>query len=103
MLMVLGAILLGYVSWQYGSMYFEQRSLAREWERQQHQAQSSEASAQPQNAATDDGLTRLSVPKISLDSVVVEGTSHHALLLGPGHLKETPAPGASGNSVIPGH
>ncbi len=98
-LIILGVVLLGYVGTQYGQMYFEQRHLAREWQRQQqarHEAPKS-------SAVEDDGLTRLSVPKIDLDSVVVEGTNHHALLLGPGHMKDTPAPGEIGNSVITGH
>lgn len=48
-------------------------------------------------------LTRVSIPKISLDVMVVEGTSHSSLLSGPGHLDDTPAPGEPGNSVIAGH
>jgi sortase A len=60
---------------------------------------------QPKSAElkVDDGLMRLSIPKIDLAAVVVEGTSHRSLLLGPGHIKETPAPGQVGNSVITGH
>jgi len=103
--LTLGVVLLGYVGAQYGQMYVEQRHLAQEWEKQQQRAR-----AEVQPTSTDDtaekedyGLTRLSAPKIDLDSVVVEGTSHRALLLGPGHLRSTPAPGDAGNSVITGH
>lgn len=101
-LVVVGAVLLAYVSWSYGSMYVEQRRLAREWERQQN-APPTTQQTEAQPASYDDGLTKLSVPKIDLESVVVEGTSHHDLLLGPGHLKDTPAPGETGNAVISGH
>jgi len=99
---IFGVVLLAYVGWEYGSMYFEQRRLAREFEQQQQQQQQSSASA-PVPVRAEDTLTRLSVPKIDLESVVVEGTNHRALLLGPGHLTDTPAPGESGNSVISGH
>ena len=34
---------------------------------------------------------------------MVEGTSHKALRLGPGHVKGTPVPGEAGNSVISAH
>ncbi|MGI9101789.1 MAG: class D sortase [Terriglobales bacterium] len=99
-LIILGVLLLGYVGTQYGQMYFEQRHLAQEWQRQQQARHDAPKSAR---AAEDDRLTRLSVPKIDLDSVVVEGTNHRALLLGPGHMRDTPAPGEIGNSVITGH
>jgi LPXTG-site transpeptidase (sortase) family protein len=96
-LMVLGASILFYVCTQYWTMYSGQRHLAQEWEQQQ-MAIDSGTMKPPQ-----DGLTRIFVPKIDLDAVVVEGTSQSALLRGPGHLEDTPAPGDSGNSVISAH
>jgi len=107
--LILGLLLLGYVGAQYGHMYVEQRRLAQEWQKQQQQPAQQTADEQPAGkpaqatAVADDGLTRLSVPKIDLDSVVVEGTSDRALLLGPGHMRDTPEPGQPGNSVISGH
>ncbi len=100
-LLILGALLVGYVGVQYGEMFYEQRELAHEWERQQH----ARTTPSPAGVAKSEGngLTRISVPKIDLESVIVEGTTHKALLLGPGHLKDTPAPGELGNSVISGH
>jgi len=103
-LLILGAVLLAYVGWAYGSMYFEQRRLAQEWQRQQQEQleqKASDTAAAP--ATADDSLTMLSVPKINLESVVVEGTDNRSLRLGPGHLKDTPQPGEAGNSVISGH
>jgi len=100
--MALGVGLLVYVGVQYGQMYFEQRRLAREWERQQTQP----AVSAPENSNTtvvDDGLTRLSIPKINLNAVIVEGTTRKALLLGPGHVKDTAEPGQPGNAVITAH
>jgi sortase A len=105
---VLGVVLLVYVAWNYGSMYVEQRQLAREWQQQQQAAsvqRDANNGTSPDSAKkpVDDGLTRLTVPKIGLDAIVVEGTNYHALKLGPGHMKSTPVPGGDGNSVISGH
>ncbi len=47
--------------------------------------------------------TRLLIPSIHLDAMVVEGTSRSALLAGPGHMEDTAFPGDAGNSIIAGH
>jgi sortase A len=94
--MAVGAAILLYVASQYWTMYAGQRRLAREWNQQQ-------TSAARQAKTADDGLTRISIPKINLSAVIVEGTNHKALLLGPGHIKGTPNPGEAGNAVITGH
>ena len=95
--MVIGAALLLYVGSEYYTMYAAQKNLAREFERQNAAVQ------QQVSQVADDGLTRISIPKINLNAIIVEGTSHRALLKGPGHVKDTPAPGNDGNSVITGH
>jgi LPXTG-site transpeptidase (sortase) family protein len=92
-----GALLLSYVGIEYGQMVFGQRRLQRTWAEQQNHA------GPQKTAAVDEGLMRLSIPKIDLAAVVVEGTSSHELNLGPGHMKDTPAPGQIGNSVITAH
>jgi sortase A len=97
----IGILLLLYVGEQYGMMFAEQRRLAREWERQK----STPVSA-PQPGATggeENTLTRLQIPKINLDAVIVEGTRYRQLAVAPGHMTDTPAPGESGNAVITGH
>ncbi|HEX8001854.1 MAG TPA: class E sortase [Mycobacteriales bacterium] len=50
-----------------------------------------------------DSLTRIVIPKIDLDTQVVEGTTPAALKAGAGHYKETPLPGEKGNVAIAGH
>ena len=45
----------------------------------------------------------LSIPKISLSMVVVEGTDADQLRSGPGHYPGTPLPGEAGNVAIAGH
>jgi sortase A len=45
----------------------------------------------------------LSIPKISLSMVIVEGTDTDQLRSGPGHYPGTPLPGQAGNVAIAGH
>jgi sortase A len=99
--MVLGLGLLIYVSAQYGLMVYQQRRLAREWERQNQAATSSVGA--PQERPASDGLTRISIARINLDAVVVEGASRKQLMIGPGHITESALPGAAGNAVITAH
>ncbi len=55
------------------------------------------------NATAAKSLTKLSIPKLDLEDVVLEGASPHSLLLGPAHLKTSVEPGSQGNAVIAGH
>ncbi|MEA2453046.1 MAG: sortase [Actinomycetota bacterium] len=48
-------------------------------------------------------LTRLEIPAIDLDVVVVEGTTPAALRAGAGHYPKTALPGEQGNVAIAGH
>lgn len=49
------------------------------------------------------GLTRLRIPSIGVDVIVVEGTTPSALRAGAGHYVGTPLPGQLGNVAIAGH
>lgn len=59
----------------------------------------------PPMAAPPEGdpLGIISIPRINLDKVVVEGVSKADLKKGPGHYPSTPLPGQPGNSAIAGH
>jgi len=49
-------------------------------------------------------MTRIQIPRLHLDTVVVQGTSDQALAAGAGHYPQTPLPCAnSGNVGIAGH
>lgn len=50
-----------------------------------------------------EALTRLEIPRLDVDVVVVEGTSLAALRAGAGHYPETALPGEIGNVAIAGH
>jgi len=101
-LMLLGAVLLVYVGAQYATMYVEQKRLAAEFERQL--VQPTDAGAIASRVSDPElNLTKLLIPKIELDSMVVDGTSRKALLIGPGRITNTALPGEAGNSVITAH
>jgi sortase A len=50
-----------------------------------------------------DSLTRIEIPDIDVDVVVVEGTTASALRAGAGHYTSTPLPCEEGNVGIAGH
>jgi sortase A len=52
---------------------------------------------------TGDSLTRIRIPAIDVDVVVVEGVTPSALRAGAGHYPQTPLPCESGNVAIAGH
>jgi sortase A len=52
---------------------------------------------------TGDALTRIRIPAINVDVVVVEGTTASALRAGAGHYPQTPLPCEQGNVGIAGH
>lgn len=96
-LLCIGVLLFAYVGGNYVLMYAKQRSLMRQWESQNSRP------LFPASAPTENRLTRLSIPKVDLDVVILEGTSNETLALGPGHLTNSAFPGEPGNSVIAAH
>jgi LPXTG-site transpeptidase (sortase) family protein len=95
LLISLGALLSLYVGGTYLWMYEQQRQLM-------HEFQTQNAGISPSTTHAG-GLTRISIPKINLDAVILEGTSHKSLTLGPAHLRDSALPGDPGNSVLAAH
>lgn len=87
-LLVVGGVLCTSVTSSYAWMYLEQKKLLHEFKTHQ---------------PAGEILTKLSIPRIGLRAVVIEGTSSSSLLLGPGHMTGSAIPGSDGNSVIAGH
>lgn len=98
-LIAFGIVLLGYVGGEYWGMYLSQKHLETQWEQQ---AATVSASDQPK-ISSEQMLTRILVPRIGIDAIVVEGASRKELSEGPGHMRETAEPGETGNAVITGH
>jgi sortase A len=101
-LVMVGVVLLGYVAGEYWGMYRSQVKLEAEWDRQSAAVTTPGQPGQP-TLLPGQMLTRVVIPKIGMDAIMVEGTSHKALSAGPGHLEETAMPGETGNAVITAH
>jgi sortase A len=52
---------------------------------------------------TGTALTKIVIPELDVETLVVEGTSPAALRAGAGHYPNTPLPGQVGNVAIAGH
>jgi len=52
---------------------------------------------------TSSAVTRMRIPRLGVDTVVVEGITVSALRAGSGHYPRTPLPGQRGNVAIAGH
>ena len=50
-----------------------------------------------------EALTRIQIPKLGVDTIVVEGTTLSALQAGAGHYEDTALPCEEGNAGIAGH
>ena len=88
-LIAAGGALCLYVAGTYTWMYARQRQLLNQFN--------------ANNPAVSQTLTKLSIPRIKLEDVVLEGVSDRSLMLGPAHLSASAEPGSRGNAVIAGH
>jgi sortase A len=57
----------------------------------------------PPPPPTGEAIAQIRIPKIGLDSIVINGVTRSDLRKGPGHYPDTPLPGQRGNSAIAGH
>jgi sortase A len=98
-LLLLGAIgLLGYPF--YTNLYQDYRQSQL---RHQLASPSLKREYVEQTVPIGDSLTRIRIPKLGVDVVVVQGTTESALRAGAGHYTETPLPCSVGNVGIAGH
>ena len=58
---------------------------------------------QNRSLAIGSNVTKITIPKLGVDTIVVEGTSDEALAAGAGHYPQSPLPGDPGNVAIAGH
>lgn len=76
----------------------EQQALASELQKTWSNPQLAE-----QKPDLGEGIAVIKIPKIGVNSVVVEGVEVNDLKKGPGHYPESSLPGEYGNTVISGH
>lgn len=98
---VLGLVAIGMLGWPFFTDVYQRRL--------QSELDTELASPELQQAyvagevKTGDALTRIKIPAIEVDVVVVEGTTQSALRAGAGHYPTTPLPCENGNVGIAGH
>jgi sortase A len=57
----------------------------------------------PASVVPGDPLAELTIPRLGVSAVVLQGTDDRTLRRGIGHIETTPLPGAPGNIGIAGH
>jgi sortase A len=97
-LVLAGAVVMGYPLWTNLVHNRLQTRLAR-----QLTTPKTQAAYRAHTVAVGDSLTRIKIPAIDVDMVVVEGTTDSALQAGAGHYPNTPLPCETGNVAIAGH
>ncbi len=80
----------------------KQGSLASQFEATKSDATHIQAYKE-QKIKVGEALTRLRIPKLRVNVIVVEGITGNALRAGAGHYPDTPLPGDFGNVAIAGH
>jgi len=60
-------------------------------------------STEPRGMMLGTPLANLTIPRLGLSAVVMQGSEDRVLRVGVGHIETTPLPGASGNVAIAGH
>jgi len=63
----------------------------------------SSTTAKPEVPLEGSVVAHLAIPRLGLESIVVEGVEARDLRLAPGHIPGTPLPGEAGNVAIAGH
>jgi len=108
-LIALGALLLSFAGARYAHGALRQDAARRAWEAAQAASAFSLATARAdveglgQPWAIGAPITRLIIPALGLDEIVIEGVGDEELNAGPGHLPGSVLPGERGNAVISAH
>lgn len=89
------------IGWPFLTNLWQDRLQAR-LGRQLHSTSLAQAYRNNQ-VAIGDSLTRIKIPSLGVDVVVVQGTTPSALQAGAGHYPDTPLPCSGGNVAIAGH
>ena len=113
--LVAGLLALGYWAFEFGGARLFQATESRRFllQRQQIRAPAATDTARSPEAATvpaippapaaGSAVALLSIPRLDLSLLVVEGASEKELKLGPGHVPGTAMPGAGGNFAVAAH
>ena len=102
--------MMAYAGWHYLDGALRADQARRQWEQQRaaalvsmSRARAFDASVLSTNFAIGAPVARLTIPRIHLDDIVLEGVNDDQLNAGPGHLPGSALPGMRGNAVISAH
>ena len=98
-LLALGCWQLGEGSWIYAKARLAQGLLQRAWTR----TLAGETQAKPWPWADTWPVARLTVPRLGIDQIVLEGAYGRTLAFGPGHVESSRPLGESGAIILTGH
>lgn len=102
LLLVFGAVCLGWVGAAWLDAYRFQREQTRVLD-EQSTAQHGAASAPRETIAPSSPIGRLEIPRLDLSVVVMPGDDDATLSKAVGHLSDTPLPWSGGNTALAGH
>lgn len=103
-LLAVGLLALGYWGAEFVSARLYQLNEARQFGSSAPSVSREESHATPQPyPASGSSIAILTIPRLGLSAVVVEGAEERELKLGPGHIRRTSLPGAGGNVGVAGH
>ena len=98
-LLVTGAFLLSDGCWMRAKGVMAQLLLQHAWE----ETMETGKNTKPWPWADTWPVARLTVERLGIDLIVLEGESGEVLAFGPGHLPASSIPGADGHCIVAGH
>lgn len=103
-----GGVTMAFAGGRYAVGAYQRQDARRAWD--ESEARAVVALARRSASIHDGGrighgvpVARLTIPRLGLDEIVIEGVDDNALNAGPGHLPGSAFPGERGNSVISAH
>ena len=109
-LFCVGGAMTAFAGGRYGVGAWQQQEARRAWEESEAQAVVALARRASMIDVFNGGsilpgspVARITIPRLGLDEIVLEGVDDNALNGGPGHLPGSAFPGEKGNSIISAH
>ena len=112
LLLLGGAAALLWCAWVVATAHVVQRLARDRLERAAHQrvestspqpSSSFAASPEPRQVTPGTPLASLTIPRVGLSAIIMQGSDDSILRVGVGHIETTPLPGERGNIAIAGH
>lgn len=101
--------MLAFAGGRYASGWYHAEQAREAWDRNEARAAVEHAinlarrTGQPGPLAEGAPVARLTIDRIGLDAIVLEGVDGEELNAGPGHLPGSAIPGEAGNAIISAH